>query len=559
MARKSRRNLLQNQKEKIKPYSVAGYVRLSNYDNGYKNGMSIETQISYIKKFIYEQSDLCLYKIYSDNGFTGTNFERDAWSNLIEDIKAGIINCIVVKDFSRLGRNYIEVGSYLEKIFPFLGVRVISINDSFDSQINSFDGKMLMSSLTNIVNEYYARDVSTKITKTFKTKQAMGLLCGSVFPYGYKRSTILPKLEVDKEAADIVKKIFQWRTLGKGCPTIANYLNDLAIPSPGLYRYMNGDNRFKRCISSKWSSKHVSEILVNPSYLGYLVQGKTRTSFFETNGKTKFLPKEEWFIIENSHEPLVSKEIFELTQKMAEKSRRQHQYAMEKNASIPKTENPFTGKIFCGQCGKAMTRRSRVIEKKRDYCFFCNSKNSKIGCNCIDTHIHEDVLIETIKKVIEQHILLLSDFNQKWYDIKNSKQYPLKQNQIKTQHQNEMEHLHLLESRKNELYTNVKIGLVTREEYSYLKEQYNKEIASSQQKIETYNSIKELYDLKEYSNIIKEVPTNISLDIIKILVKKLIIYPKKRIEIYFNFMDKIEQWNEILQNIKFSINKECEV
>lgn len=538
MARKSRRSPLQNQKEKIKLYSVGGYIRLSNYDNGYKNGMSIQTQSSYIEKFIQEQSDLCLYKIYSDNGFTGTNFEREAWSNLIEDIKKGIINCIVVKDFSRLGRNYIEVGNYLEKVFPFLGVRVISINDCFDSQINSFDGKMLMSSFTNLVNEYYARDISAKITKIFKTKQAMGLLCSSIFPYGYKRSAILPKLEAEKETADIVKKIFQWRTLGKGCPTIANYLNELAIPSPGLYRYMNGDNRFKRCMSSKWNSKHVVEILENPSYLGYLVQGKTRTSFFETNGKTKILPKEEWTIIENSHEPFVSKEIFELVQKMAQKSRTQHQYRIEKNSNIPKTENLFAGKIFCGQCGKAMTRRSRVIEEKRVYCFYCNSKNNKISCNCTDTYIHEDVLIETIKKVIEQY-LLLSDVKQKWQDIKNRKEYQLKQNQIETQQQNEIKHLHLLEIKKNELYTNVKMGLVTKEEYLYLKEQHDKEIASLKQKIKTSHSIKKLYDFKT-SNMIKKIPININLDVIKILIEKLMVYPKKRIEIFFCFTDKIE-------------------
>lgn len=323
MARKSRKNckaVTESAVNSVVPkYQTGIYVRLSVENNGSKKKDSIENQIAFLKAFIEKRAEeFELIRIYIDNGTTGTNFERENWNLLLKDIKGGAVNCIIVKDFSRIGRNYIEVGNYLEKIFPFLGVRVVSVNDGFDSKNQSFQNDMLMNSLINIVNEYYARDISKKITQAKKTMQRKGEFASGVLPYGYKKcETDCKKLEADPECADVVRKIFSWRVSGKGCGQIANYLNELALPSPGQYRYMNGCNTFKRSQDTKWKSKHIAGILKNPVYLGHMVQGKTRRSYFEQNGKLRFLPKEDWIVVENTHQALISQEQFDIAAGLA--------------------------------------------------------------------------------------------------------------------------------------------------------------------------------------------------------------------------------------------------
>ena len=353
---------------------VGIYTRLSIEDNGYESKNSIQNQIAFLKEYVEKQEDdFKLVKVYVDNGRTGTNFAREAWNCMLSDIKAGEINCVVVKDFSRLGRNYVEVGNYLEKVFPFLGVRIIAVNENFDSERQTFENSMLMNSLTNIVNEYYARDISKKITQTKRTMQKNGECVSGVLPYGYMRANghgksdkDRKKLVIDSESAGVVKKIFEWRLQKKGCTVIANYLNELAIPSPGMYRYMNGNQSFRRSSNAKWKSKHVAGILANPVYLGHMVQGKTRRSYFEQDGKLRVLPKEEWIIVEGTHEPLVTQEQFDAAGVMAEESRKRHVQQMEIHRDIPHTGNPLHNRIFCGQCDSLMTMRSRVKDGKRN-------------------------------------------------------------------------------------------------------------------------------------------------------------------------------------------------
>lgn len=316
MARKSRKlSTGLNQFTENTSKSRAGiYVRLSVKDNGYQSSDSLENQIALLKRFIQNQKEeFELVRLYVDNGTTGTDFDRKEWNHLIEDIKSGEINCIMIKDFSRIGRNYIEVGTYLEEIFPSLGVRVVAVNENFDSKKQSFENSMLIHALTNIVNEYYARDISVKITQSKRTMQKNGEYAGGICPYGYKKSEQdRKKLVKDKESADIVKKIFAWRIQGWKLQSIADALNILAIPSPGQYRYLNGNLSFKRSCNTIWKTKHIAGILENPVYLGHMVQGKTRSSYFEHGGKRKYLPKEEWIIAENTHEPLITREQFNI-------------------------------------------------------------------------------------------------------------------------------------------------------------------------------------------------------------------------------------------------------
>lgn len=500
MARKSRKekkraSLPTNKLEKDR---VGGYIRLSIKDNGDKERDSIANQTAYVQEFIENKDDLKLEKIYQDNGSTGTNFERFGWNELIGDIKNRKITCIVVKDFSRLGRNYIEVGNYLEKVFPLLGIRVIAINDNFDSKIHQFNEKMLISSLINIINEYYAKDISRKITQTHRMKQNNGELSCSIYPYGYVRCKNNPKkLAIDIECAKVVKKIFEWRKNGIEYLMIARYLNELLIPSPGLYRYLNGDLRFKRSSNTKWKSKHIAGILTNPVYLGHLIQGKTRTSYFETEGKVKILPKKEWRIVENTHEALVSQYVFDIVQRIEQKSKKCNQQIIEINPCILKKENP--------------------------------------NRNCSNTiHIGEEILFKAVKAILEKQIKLFYGISIKWDKISKNKQFHSDVETRKSNIANLQNKIEFLKKRKNQLYDDIKAGTLSINEYNYTKNKYNQEINKLQYSLEVRKFIGAVPNGYQ-----EQIIQYLDFDIAKKLVEKVTVYFAERIVLKVTYTDEV--------------------
>lgn len=565
MARKSRKlnknvDVMIPATAPVKNY-VGIYTRLSIEDNGYDTKDSIQNQIAFLKEYVEGQEDtLQLINVYVDNGTTGTNFDREEWSRMLSDIKAGKINCVVVKDFSRLGRNYIEVGNYLEKIFPFLGTRIIAVNENFDSEKQSFENSMLMNSLTNIVNEYYARDISKKITQTKRTMQRNGECVSGVVPYGYKKSDEdRKKLVVDKESADVVKKIFEWRLQKKGCTAIANYLNELAIPSPGMYRYMNGNQSFKRSSNTKWKSKHVAGILTNPVYLGHMVQGKTRCSYFEQDGKLRFLPKEDWIIVEGTHEPLVTQEQFDVVMAMAEESRKRHIEQMEAHKDIPHVENPLRKRIFCGQCDNLMTRRSRVENGKRDYCYFCNVPKSKIGVHCTNTHIHEIPLMEAVKEATDRQLRLLGRIESRWNRQKQSEEYKKKERETENQKKDLEEAVNRIKILRQEIYADMKEGLLSSADYEYEKkrlttklEEYDAAMASLMESDRVEKELEEV--LWWYRQNVFELEGMgmsddvISMELLDTLIDKIVVYSLEKVEVTYSYADELEKWCQELQS-----------
>ena len=562
MARKSRKQSKNTDTNAIAsntPKHLTGiYVRLSVEDNGYGTKDSIQNQIAFLKEYVEKNRDeFQLAKVYVDNGTTGTNFDREEWNRLIEDIKAGEINCIVIKDFSRMGRNYIEVGNYLEKIFPFLGVRVIAVNENFDSDKQSFENSMLMNSLTNIVNEYYARDISKKVTQTKRAMQKKGECVSGVLPHGYRKSNEdKKKLVVDAESSDVVKKIFEWRMQGKGCQAIANYLNDLAVPSPGLYRYMNGNQSFKRSSNTKWKSKHVAGILTNPVYLGHMVQGKTRCSYFEQEGKLRFLPQKDWLIVENMHEALVTQEQFDIAADMAEKSRKRYMEQIKVHADIPHVDNLLRKKIFCGQCGGRMTRRSRVQRGIRDYCYFCSAPQMNLGAHCTNTHIHEAPLMEAVIKATDEQLRLFGKLESSWIRQKQSEDYFIKKRETDTRRKKLEEEIYSFKRHRQELYADMKEGLLSLSDYEYEKKRLAKMQMRHEEELNHIVDENEIED--EIENVLGQYRQNvlkmadggmpidsISVDMLDILIEKIMVFSPERIEITYAFTNELERWSRV--------------
>lgn len=554
MARKSRRNAMAKEaRPKTSSRSRTGiYVRLSVEDNGYKDGESIQNQIEFLKDFVQQnEENLQLVDIYADNGTTGTNFDREQWNHLLEDIKTQKINCVLVKDFSRIGRSYIEVGNYLEKVFPFMRIRVISVNDDFDSQKQAFESSMLVHSLKNIANEYYARDISQKVTQAKRTKQHSGEFVSGILPYGYKRSKEdRSKLDVDKEAADIVRKIYEWRMQGKGCIQIANYLNELALPSPGQYRYLTTGTQFKRSENTKWKSKHVAGILKNPIYLGDMVQGRTRSSYFEQGGKLRWLPEEEWIVVKGTHEPLVTPQQFEAAHKMAEESRQRHEYQMQVNAGIKHEEAPLPGKVYCGQCGRLMTRRSRVTDGRRDYLYFCDSGHEVWKEKCKNMHVHEDWLLDVLKKIAIDQVQI-NDMSEYCLKISQSKSGD-KSRSLEFKKKEAERHLSLLRQQKKELYPDLKDGLLSLEEYEFEKNRITEEERKWEKKLsawmETQQAETEISNIFEvWKAVIEELKNNNDSNrLFDQLFDRVTVFSPHRIEVECSFVNQLTEWSKKL-------------
>ncbi len=322
MARISRKAIILGQTAEMQiqtsMYNVAAYVRLSVEDgSSEKHPESIAMQRYLLEAYIEKQPDMKLYQVYCDSGESGTNFERPAFIRMMEDVRKQKVNCIVVKDLSRFGRNYVETGYYLETILPSLKVRFVALNDQYDSQKGEC-GEELVFSLKNLINDLYAKDISQEIHSALSIKQKKGDFIGSLAPYGYQRSMEdKHKLEVDPEAALVVQEIFKKRYAGESFLQIAKWLDNRGIPSPSFYQYQKGHKKIKPT-ASVWRAQTIKHIISNPVYLGHMAQGRTKKSLCDGISKTK-ISREGWIVVKNTHKALISQEVFDQVQTIRNK------------------------------------------------------------------------------------------------------------------------------------------------------------------------------------------------------------------------------------------------
>jgi DNA invertase Pin-like site-specific DNA recombinase len=302
-------------------YKVAGYVRLSKeqYDNKESNSITNQKQI--INKYVSEHGDLELVDFYIDDGHTGTDFNRPGFDLLLGDLKNKKIDTIIVKDLSRFGRNYIEAGNYIENIFPMMNVRFISINDNIDTKQNSEHSEYIIP-FKNIFNEYYSKDISTKVRSVLKNKKINGEFIGRSAPYGYlKDPQDKHKFIIDKEASKTIIKIFNMALSGKTRREISDELNSKNIFPPALYKIKNNISNYKETNTmDKWNPEIVNRILRNVVYTGDLVQNKSTLLSYRIHKVVNTL-KEDWIITENHHDAIISKEVFEKVQNILDRKK----------------------------------------------------------------------------------------------------------------------------------------------------------------------------------------------------------------------------------------------
>lgn len=322
MARKSRKNMpvavaeptdnlttkaVLSMDKEAKPYQVGIYARLSFESEANKERDTVDTQIAYIREFINSQDDMVEVEVYADISVTGTTFERPEFDRMIQDIRAGRINTVITRDLSRLGRNYVEAGNYIERVFPFLDVRYIAITDDFDT---ARPGTDLSVPLKNIVNEYYSKDLSKKVETGKHSIWAQGGFSEGTPPYGYYRATDgSRKLLIDEEVSDNVVRIFNIFLDGKGYAGIAKTLQNEGILSPPKYRFYKSGKIELAEKAREWHYSHVKEILQGEYYIGNIVHGKQRKAL-DTGRKNVKTDASTWQRIENVHEPIIDKDTF---------------------------------------------------------------------------------------------------------------------------------------------------------------------------------------------------------------------------------------------------------
>lgn len=557
MARKSRKNTQKvNFTTNQKIYSVGIYVRLSRLDNNKKDSDTLENQKNIILDYIKDKDEFKLFEIYEDNNFTGTNFNRNGFERLLEDVKQGKINCIIVKDLSRFGRNYIECGNYLEKIFPFIDVRFIAINDGYDSN-NENASEILLMHLKNIVNELYAKDISKKIITVFKEKQKKGEFIGGRASYGYLRDpNNRHKLIINEETAHIVRYIFDLRLQGYGYNKIAINLNEKNILSPSAYLYKMGLLKNEKNKSVKWRTSAIKKILSNQVYIGDMVQGKVSSNLL-VNGKKKGLPKDKWIIIKNTHEPIITEEIFN---KVNEINNNATNYYKEKNKNSlakNKTENIFKGLIKCGVCNRSLSRKE---QNKKDNTtlrlFLCYYKTIN---SCSFQSINEDLLKEVVFKEIKKQIKIA--INLENIIKKQDKVINMEENKLNNLIENINIEICKIKNFYKFIYEDYTTGLLNEDDYLFTKNNYlekEKELHKNRNELEK-NLLNLKNNLHKENRYLKEFlkfknSKVLTRDLLKLLVKEILVYEDKTIQITFNYMDEYSMLlNEMEKVLKYVI------
>lgn len=522
-------------------YHAAIYVRLSKEDGDVASAAkaesnSISNQKNLIKDFLKEKDDIIVVSEYVDDGYSGSNFERPGFQMMMEDIKRGKVDCVVVKDLSRFGREYIDSGKYIERLFPALGVRFIAVNDHIDSREESGRDDIVVP-FKNLMNDAYCRDISIKIRSHLEVKRKNGEYTGAFTPYGYKKDeNDRNRLVPDLYAAGVVKGIFRMKLNGMSQSAIAESLNGQGVLSPMEYKHSLGiriQDHFKTHEQAEWSPVSVRRILENEVYAGTLVQGRHSTP----NHKIKKIvdkPKEEWVRIEDSHEPIISKREFSIVQRLL---------GMDTRTSPNEDEvYVLAGLAVCADCGAPMVKRN-VPAGGKVYSYYICSRNAATK-ECGAHRIPKEKLESLVFEVLRTHIANVLDIGRILEYINTVPFQELEIKELERQKEAKEQEVQRCRKLRDMLYEDLKDGVVSKEDYAELYEGYNGRRKKAEEAVRKLrNEIQKVMEaetdkyewlryFKEYQNI-----SELSRMAVVELIDRVRVSDKDHIEIDFNFQD----------------------
>lgn len=532
--------------EAVTVWNTYGYVRLSHEDGDKEESNSVTGQKDLIRDYLSRHPELVECGMKVDDGYTGSNFDRPAFQEMMADVKAGKVNCIVVKDLSRFGREYLDAGEYIEKIFPFLGVRFIAINDNYDSLHRNAESDDLMIPFKNLINEAYCRDASIKIRSQLEIKRRRGDFIGSFAVYGYlKDPDDKHRLIVDDFAADVVRDLFKWKLEGISAGDIADKLNADGILSPMDYKKSQGlrfATPFRVNTQSRWSAAAVLRILKNPVYTGVLAQGKNTTPSYKVKRRIK-KPSEEWAVVEGRHEAIIDRMSFESVQKVL---------ALDTRTSPGnKAVELFSGMVFCGECGAAMIRKTVPSGGKKYVYYVCAAhKNEK---TCFAHTLRDSALEEIVTEALKRHIHNVIDLSDllKLTDAAALQQAGVRKLQARLD--KKQEEIDRYQRLLRSLYESLTDGVIDREEYQALKKTYTASRAEAEGQVEalreemgrtlelTVNNQGWMEQFRKRRNIVA-----LDREIVVSLIERILIYKDRRVEIVHRWQDEFQYQTDLL-------------
>ena len=521
-------------------FQTAIYTRLSVEDKK-TQGNSIDGQISIAKSFIQEQPDLQIVDIFIDNGYTGANFQRPQFNRMMEEIKKGNINCIVIKDLSRFGRNYYEVIEYIDQILPSLNVRLISVNEKLDTFSMDVNEEAMNVALRSLMNYAYIMNTSISINSAFYTMRNKGYFITGKPPYGYLKS-VKDKhcLVIDKTAAAIVKQIFEWKLQGISINQIAKNLNFAGELSPANYFYKVGFfKNQKYAVPKKWSFTTVKTILTNQVYVGDMVSAKTRKHFGDVSKRNP----EEYIVVENTHEAIIKRSDFANANKLMEQTKKEYKTQLGKPTDIQKPENILKGIVFCGHCKKPLG----TSMGKRTYCY-------SAAYRCLDCNTYTDNNIyisfndinNAVFSIVQAHLASIIDYETKSASIKYSDKTQVFINKIKSQIKSNRQLFTEIKNKLSQIYMDYSDGFIHKTQFVQTKDNYYQKQKDIEKNIKELENTLSIYDEKAKSSIIKLAKQysqiqSLTAESINEIVERIEVFHDKVIHVTFKYADEFHQ------------------
>jgi len=538
-------------------WRVAGYFRLSREDGDNDESDSIKNQRDLVTYYLKKESNLKSIDYYIDDGYSGTSFKRPSFKRMVNDIMNGKINTIIIKDLSRLGRNYIEVGKYLEEIFPSYNVRIISVNDNVDSYKDPKSLNNVLVAFKNLLNDEYARDISIKVRSSYNTKAKNGEFVGGTTPYGYKKDpNDIHHLIIDDDEVDVVKLIFQKALEGEGKIKICKYLNNNNI----LCR-KELQRRKKRNLSLipeeeeivyRWSTSTIGRLLANESYIGNVVQNKSSTMSYKVH-KVICKPKEEWIVVKNKHEAIIEKEVFDKVQELTKERDTKKKKAT--NYSI------YKGKLKCADCGKAMYRVEDFRRGRNVSNYYCGSYQN-ITNTCTPHKIKTSILDNTVLEVIILQVKMVLNLEKALNKLQTEKANDTFGKEYEKNIKNINNKIDEIKSLKKQAYEEWKFQKITKDEFLIISKEYetNLESISNQKEVMEKMYFENLNNQKKDDYWIEHFRRNkkiriLTKDILDELIETIYVHNDENITIKFKYQDEYQSAINLLRNNGEQINE----
>ena len=530
------------------------YIRLSREDGDKPESESVASQKAILQRFISDNPEINLTDFYIDDGYSGTDFDRPAFQRMLADAASKEINCVILKDLSRFGRNYVEAGKYLEVVFPTFKLRFIAVNDGIDSFAQPSTMNNVIVPFKNIINDEYCRDISVKVRSALDIRRRQGKFIGSFAAYGYKKDeNDHNRLVVDGDAAETVRFIYEKFLSGYSVIGVTRALNERGVPNPSEYKAGKGLNcrRNTACNNvGAWTDSTVRRILTNEVYIGNLVQKKNEVISYKIH-VAKQVEKQNRITVKGTHAPIISNEDFEKVQSLLKRDTRTS--PKEKTGKL----STFAGLLKCADCGRAMQKRTVKQPNKTYEYYVCSTYRKMHSTLCTKHAIRAEVLEDAVLTTLNKYIALAVDFDRLIEKINRVQKGGTRSKRLSSELVAGQSELSKAQKILVDLYPDYKSGIITREQYFALKEKYEnsskraeREIARIKEEMRNFASGVDgnnefVATFKKYGGL-KELTR----DILTELVENIYVHEGGEIEIHLKCKDAFLAASEYIETHK---------